>query len=60
MFRPPIFFLLFLDVAMLGLTVLAIGNSFGDLVANTAIARAGRPAMVCHLIDLLVFTQSTY
>ena len=38
-------FLLFLPPAILGLTVLAIGNSVGDLVADTAVARAGYPGM---------------
>jgi len=32
-------------IAILGLTVLAIGNSVGDWVADTAVARAGHPAM---------------
>ena len=32
-------------VAILGLTVLAVGNSVGDWVADTAVARAGKPAM---------------
>ena len=31
--------------AILGLTVLAIGNSVGDWVADTAVARAGQPGM---------------
>ena len=31
-------------VVILGFTVLAIGNSLGDLVADTAVARAGKPA----------------
>ena len=31
--------------AILGLTVLAVGNSVGDWVADTAVARAGKPAM---------------
>ena len=31
--------------ATLGLTLLAIGNSVGDLVADTAFARAGNPQM---------------
>ena len=31
--------------AILGLTVLAIGNSVGDWVADTAVARAGKPGM---------------
>ena len=30
---------------MLGVTVLAIGNSVGDWVADTAVARQGKPAM---------------
>ena len=34
-----------LSQAVLGLTVLAWGNSAGDLVADIAVARAGRPAM---------------
>lgn len=32
-------------VGILGLTVLAIGNSVGDWVADTAVARAGKPGM---------------
>ena len=32
-------------LAILGLTVLAIGNSVGDWVADTAVARAGEPGM---------------
>lgn len=32
--------------AILGLTIIAIGNSVGDWVADTAVARAGHPAMV--------------
>ena len=31
--------------AILGLTVLAIGNSVGDWVADTAVSRAGHPEM---------------
>ena len=31
--------------AILGLTVLAVGNSVGDWVADTAVARAGEPGM---------------
>lgn len=34
-----------LALAILGLTVLAVGNSVGDWVADTAVARAGKPAM---------------
>ena len=34
-----------LPTAILGLTVLAIGNSVGDWVADTAVARAGKPGM---------------
>ncbi len=34
-----------LTSAILGLTVLAIGNSVGDWVADTAVARAGKPGM---------------
>ncbi|KAH7302003.1 hypothetical protein KP509_23G052200 [Ceratopteris richardii] len=37
--------LLKLPPALLGLTVLAWGNSIGDLVADVAVARAGQPAM---------------
>ena len=33
------------STAILGLTVLAIGNSVGDWVADTAVARAGKPGM---------------
>ena len=32
-------------LAILGLTVLAVGNSVGDWVADTAVARAGEPGM---------------
>jgi len=34
-----------LDTALLGLTILAIGNSVGDLVADTTVAKTGRPEM---------------
>ena len=34
-----------LDMAILGLTVLAWGNSIGDLVADLSVARAGSPNM---------------
>lgn len=37
--------LLQLPSALLGLTVLAWGNSVGDLVADVAVAKAGQPAM---------------
>ncbi|CAN4111168.1 unnamed protein product [Withania somnifera] len=37
--------LLKLPAAFLGLTVLAWGNSVGDLVADVAVAKAGQPAM---------------
>ncbi|KAM1994609.1 hypothetical protein ACFX16_010787 [Malus domestica] len=37
--------LLELPPALLGLTVLAWGNSVGDLVANVTVAKAGHPAM---------------
>lgn len=37
--------LLKLPSAILGLTVLAWGNSMGDLVADVAVAKAGQPAM---------------
>ncbi|KAL1549618.1 Cation/calcium exchanger 5 [Salvia divinorum] len=37
--------LLQLPSALLGLTVLAWGNSIGDLVADLAVAKAGQPAM---------------
>ena len=35
----------FSTLGILGLTVLAIGNSVGDWVADTAVARAGKPGM---------------
>ncbi len=31
--------------AILGLTVLAVGNSVADWVANTVVARSGKPQM---------------
>lgn len=34
-----------INTAILGLTILAAGNSMADLVADTVIARAGRPEM---------------
>ena len=34
-----------IPTGILGLTVLAIGNSVGDWVADTAVARAGKPGM---------------
>ena len=34
-----------INTGILGLTVLAIGNSVGDWVADTAVARAGKPGM---------------
>uniref|UniRef100_A0A2N9ELT0 Sodium/calcium exchanger membrane region domain-containing protein n=1 Tax=Fagus sylvatica TaxID=28930 RepID=A0A2N9ELT0_FAGSY len=37
--------LLELPQALLGLTVLAWGNSVGDLVADVAVAKAGQPGM---------------
>lgn len=37
--------LLELPASLLGLTVLAWGNSVGDLVADVAVAKAGQPAM---------------
>lgn len=37
--------LLELPSSLLGLTVLAWGNSIGDLVADVAVAKAGQPAM---------------
>lgn len=37
--------LLKLPASLLGLTVLAWGNSIGDLVADVAVAKAGQPAM---------------
>jgi sodium/potassium/calcium exchanger 6 len=33
------------NIAVLGVTVLAIGNSVGDWVADTTVARKGKPAM---------------
>ena len=38
-------FLHLCPLAILGLTVLAIGNSVGNWVADTTVARAGRPEM---------------
>ncbi|GER55405.1 cation/calcium exchanger 5 [Striga asiatica] len=51
--------LLGLPPALLGLTVLAWGNSLGDLVADVAVARAGQPAMAmagcfaCPMFNML-------
>lgn len=45
--------------SLLGLTVLAWGNSIGDLVADVAVARAGQPAMAmagcfaCPMFNML-------
>ena len=38
-----------LSDAILGLTILAWGNSIGDLVPDVSIARAGFPRQVCEL-----------
>ncbi|KAI8369057.1 Sodium/calcium exchanger protein-domain-containing protein [Blakeslea trispora] len=54
--------------AIMGLTIFALGNSIGDLVANTAIARMGLPTMAisaCYAGPLLnmvlgVGISSTY
>ncbi|XP_027107648.1 cation/calcium exchanger 5 isoform X1 [Coffea arabica] len=51
--------LLKLPPAILGLTVLAWGNSVGDLVADVALAKAGQPAMAmagcfaCPMFNML-------
>ncbi|KAK2993886.1 hypothetical protein RJ640_025043 [Escallonia rubra] len=51
--------LLELSPALLGLTVLAWGNSVGDLVADVAVAKAGQPAMAmagcfaCPMFNML-------
>ncbi|XP_047327995.1 cation/calcium exchanger 5 [Impatiens glandulifera] len=51
--------LLQLPQSLLGLTVLAWGNSVGDLVADVAVARAGQPAMAmagcfaCPMFNML-------
>ncbi|KAL7126389.1 hypothetical protein ABFS83_14G183300 [Erythranthe nasuta] len=51
--------LLHLPSALLGLTVLAWGNSVGDLVADVAVAKAGQPAMAmagcfaCPMFNML-------
>lgn len=51
--------LLKLPPALLGLTVLAWGNSVGDLVADVAVAKAGQPAMAmagcfaCPMFNML-------
>lgn len=42
--------------AIMGLTIFALGNSVGDLVANTAIAKMGFPTMAisaCYAGPLL-------
>ena len=47
---------MFLTSAILGLTVLAIGNSVADWVANMAVAKAGHPGMAissCYGAPLL-------
>lgn len=52
--------LLELPPAILGLTVLAWGNSVGDLVADVAVAKAGQPAMAmagcfaCPMFNMLI------
>ncbi|KAF5740598.1 cation exchanger family protein [Tripterygium wilfordii] len=52
--------LLELPPQLLGLTVLAWGNSVGDLVADVAVAKAGQPAMAmagcfaCPMFNMLV------
>ncbi|CAK9148667.1 unnamed protein product [Ilex paraguariensis] len=52
--------LLKLPPALLGLTVLAWGNSVGDLVADVAVAKAGQPAMAmagcfaCPMFNMLL------
>ncbi|KAK4781756.1 hypothetical protein SAY86_015858 [Trapa natans] len=49
-----------LPPALLGLTVLAWGNSVGDLVADVAVAKAGQPAMAmagcfaCPMFNMLI------
>ncbi|CAI9102262.1 OLC1v1000503C1 [Oldenlandia corymbosa var. corymbosa] len=51
--------LLKLPPALLGMTVLAWGNSIGDLVADVALAKAGQPAMAmagcfaCPMFNML-------
>lgn len=51
--------LLKLPPAILGLTILAWGNSVGDLVADVALAKAGQPAMAmagcfaCPMFNML-------
>ena len=42
---PNYYFTLVINTAILGLTVLAIGNSVADLVADTVVARSGKPEM---------------
>ena len=39
------YYFISMNTAILGLTVLAIGNSVADLVADTVVARSGKPEM---------------
>lgn len=46
--------------AILGLTVFAVGNSVGDLVADITVARLGYPVMALYVVPKLHFHHSNH